>query len=99
MTLANGSFTQEDHAHCRILVCDDSPVEAKFLTKLLGVLGYDAIKFFNIFKCPSHDERIKDAVSVVTKNTYTCDRIRHRSNFRECLAVQTLCHSPDWKDI
>ena len=40
MTLANGSFTQEDHAHCRILVCDDSPVEAKFLTKLLGVLGY-----------------------------------------------------------
>jgi response regulator RpfG family c-di-GMP phosphodiesterase len=40
MTPANGSFTQEAHAHCRILVCDDSAVEAKFLTKLLGVLGY-----------------------------------------------------------
>ncbi len=40
MTIAHGSFTQQEHAKCRILVCDDSAVEAKFLAKLLSVLGY-----------------------------------------------------------
>ena len=43
MTPAQGSFTQQEHAHCRILVCDDSEVEAKFLAKLLSVLGYENV--------------------------------------------------------
>ena len=43
MNPAQGSFTQQEHAHCRILVCDDSEVEAKFLTKLLSVLGYENV--------------------------------------------------------
>ena len=43
MNLTQGSFTQQEHAHCRILVCDDSQVEAKFLAKLLSVLGYENV--------------------------------------------------------
>ena len=43
MKLAQGTFTQQEHAHCRILVCDDSEVEAKFLAKLLSVLGYENV--------------------------------------------------------
>ncbi len=34
------SFTEAAHENCRILVCDDSGAEAKYLVKLLGALGY-----------------------------------------------------------
>ena len=43
MTLTNGSFTRAEHAKCRILVCDDAAVEAKFLGKLLAMLGYENV--------------------------------------------------------
>ena len=43
MTLTTGSFTRAEHAKCRILVCDDAAVEAKFLGKLLSMLGYENV--------------------------------------------------------
>lgn len=37
------SFTEAAHENCRILVCDDSGVEAKYLVKLLSALGYSNV--------------------------------------------------------
>jgi response regulator RpfG family c-di-GMP phosphodiesterase len=43
MTASTDSFTFPDHARCRILVCDDSVLDATYQADLLKSLGYENV--------------------------------------------------------
>jgi hypothetical protein len=65
----------------------------------LSVLSNNAIELLYIFKGSSHDQWVKDAITIIAKNSYASGRVSHRSNFSEVFALNSLRNSSDRKDI